>query len=322
MCTFLLKMREYFRWEQQIPLSHQLPKQAVGSWMAQREQAWDSLDADDYQPLDIQAETFDPFDNDAINKQLLQAGYVYNSGLGLFNKPHFFLGRLHDQFQRDGIHILISREELARDLVAPPAMTRDSTIFISRQSARRHIWEKIEEWQWRGAGESPLARALSEYGELDLTDPEQLLDVMTEQEVEAMILHELGENAAQRQLGAPWKVMVASLPHAAAVYARAVRDHLADCLVTLPVILENRLEPSLHFYFANFSGMRRTIFPSLLEAYHSFLQSTNYDDLMRAVANGQANWLDEANTLLQLFDKYDINSGEHIQRRYQTKYPL
>ena len=43
--------------------------------------------------------------------------------------------------------------------------------------------------------------------------------------------------------------------------SRAARDHLADCLVTLPVLLEREAAASLHFWFANLDGMRQALFP-------------------------------------------------------------
>ena len=40
LCVFLLKMREYYRWEQKIPLSEPLTKSDVGEWLSQREIDW------------------------------------------------------------------------------------------------------------------------------------------------------------------------------------------------------------------------------------------------------------------------------------------
>jgi len=36
----------------------------------------------------------------------------------------------------------------------------------------------------------------------------------------------------------------------AELYVRAARDHLADCLVTLPALLEREDHAALHYYFA------------------------------------------------------------------------
>jgi hypothetical protein len=49
-----------------------------------------------------------------------------------------------------------------------------------------------------------------------------------------------------------------------------VRDNLADCLSTLPQLIERDAACSIHFYFANFGGMRATLFPLLAGAYRSW----------------------------------------------------
>jgi hypothetical protein len=53
----------------------------------------------------------------------------------------------------------------------------------------------------------------------------------------------------------------------AEIFARAVKDNLADCLVTLPGLLARDGEDSLHFWFATFDGLRREMFPRLVAAY-------------------------------------------------------
>jgi hypothetical protein len=82
--------------------------------------------------------------------------------------------------------------------------------------------------------------------------------------------------------------------------ARAVRDLLADCLQTLPVLLERDNLPALHFYFATFDAPRRELFPQALEAYEEFLRSGATDRLWRAVREGGERWLECARGLLAL----------------------
>ena len=78
------------------------------------------------------------------------------------------------------------------------------------------------------------------------------------------MLHELGEFEAGRRLGADWPALRASLASRRAdLYVRALRDHLADCLVTLPTLLQRRADASLHFWFANLEGVRALLFPRL-----------------------------------------------------------
>jgi len=43
MCTFLLEMREYFRWEMEIPFHARVPKDELGDWLNARESIWDTV---------------------------------------------------------------------------------------------------------------------------------------------------------------------------------------------------------------------------------------------------------------------------------------
>jgi hypothetical protein len=84
--------------------------------------------------------------------------------------------------------------------------------------------------------------------------------------------------------------------------ARAVRDHLADALSTLPAMLRERHEPSLHFYFANLSGMRKQLYPALFKAYQHWVQYQDPGQLETQVARGREHWLQVAHDLLELHD--------------------
>ena len=81
---------------------------------------------------------------------------------------------------------------------------------------------------------------------------------------------------------------------------RAVRDLLADCLSTLPGLLERANLPALHFYFATFDAPRRQLFPQALEAYEHFLRYDTLDKLWQIVREGKERWLATARELVAL----------------------
>jgi hypothetical protein len=296
MCIYLLKMREYYRWEMGYGYAEPLPKDELGEWLTSREQLWESLEDKSYTTITINGDNYEPFDNHLINERLLGMGLVYSGGIGTFAKPSFFLGKLTRSESSHGCQILVSGEEFARDLNAAPAMSLDRTIFVRSESLRRLIWEKIEEWQWN-RGEQAMARALACYNfEHHL---ESSLNSMTANETEAVILHELGEVAAGDELGAGWKEMLSQVTRSRReLIARAIRDHIADCLVTLPTLLEQKVEPSIHFYFANLSGVRRAIFPQLILAYEKWQESGSLSSLKETVSKGADYWLESGKTLL------------------------
>src|SRR5258706_8884512 len=176
LCTFLLKMREYYRWENEVPFARALPKDEVGDWLKTREQQLDDIEAEDFAPLPLASGELAPFDADAANRELLPQGCVYSAGYGRFQKPIFFLGRLLRVEERAGFTILISSCEYARELAAPPAMLQGRTIFVRMESLRRDLCEKIEYGQ-RRKHQTDFAVALTSY--YFSADPEATLRHIT-----------------------------------------------------------------------------------------------------------------------------------------------
>ena len=195
MCTYLLKMREFYRWEQGIDLGLRMDNRIVGEWVERREQRWARIhDAGgDYRNLDWEGRQYAPFAADQLNQSLTRSGYVYGGGYGRFGKPHFFIAELSRAEALEGYQIWVTGREFARELVAPPAMAQGRTIYVRRESLRRMLWERIEEWGWRKR-ENALARAIGCYS-FD-ADRDGALEAMTENETETAILHEIGELVA------------------------------------------------------------------------------------------------------------------------------
>lgn len=298
MCVYLLKMREYFRWEKGYAYGKTLPQRELGDWLTAREELWGELEDRSFSPLEIDGRQHDPFDAKAINETLKTNRLIYSAGYGNKAKPHFFLARLERIIEHHGYRIHISGEEYARDLSAPPAMSQRKEIFIRRESLRRMLWEKLEEWRWNKP-DNAMGRAIRFYAfENDLN---AALEQMTEAEIESLVLHEIGEVKAGEALGDSWHEMIEVFPRSRLeLMARAVRDHLADALSTLPSLIERSHPPSLHFYFANLSGMRKQIYPALLDAYHRWVEYNDLSQLEHLVDTGRQHWLQVAQELIQL----------------------
>ncbi|WP_126446339.1 Sfum_1244 family protein [Sulfuricystis multivorans] len=261
LCTYLLAMREFYRWEAGIAPGAPLERAAVGAWLNAREALWETLEGEDFAPLPVGDEEFAPFEVAAINHLLAAHGLVYGAGVGRFGRPHFFLGELERHEVRDGLTVLVSGREHARDLGALPAALQGDTAFVRSEALRQWLWEKAEAWMMKRSP-GPMAEALAAHG--FETDPHAALERMLAAELETAILHECGEHAAGRLLGAGWEERLAcGSSRRAEILMRAVRDHLADSLVTLPTLLEREAWPSLLFWLANLDGMRRALWPAL-----------------------------------------------------------
>lgn len=303
MCTFLLRMRELYRWEHGLPLTREMPRAAVGEWMNQRSQLWDSLESSQYEAIPLPDGAVDPFESRRINDQLLRTGHVYSGGYGRHCKPHFFLAELREHEQRDGMQIYVSGRELARDLDAPPGMLLDRSIFVRTEALRRWLWERFEEWRWNRKNDA-MGRAVAHYPFAEA--PEAALDAMTEAEKEAVILHELGEARAGAELGDAWETLLLEIARdRAEIMARAVRDLYADCLVVLPGLLEREDPARIHFYFANYVGMRRKLHPELAQAYEAWAAGGALQPLQAEASAGRARWGALCHELLALHARHD-----------------
>jgi hypothetical protein len=84
----------------------------------------------------------------------------------------------------------------------------------------------------------------------------------------------------------------------AELLARAVRDNLADCLSTLPALLERDAQASLHFWFSHLDGMRRELFPALSAAYRDWRDSGSSAALEATIGTGAMHWEHVARELL------------------------
>ena len=260
LCTYLLGMRELYRWWSGARPGTVLERSAVGAFIAVREAAWDGVDdsAAPYRPLPLGAgvEAFDETLTDVI---LRPRRLVYGGGVGRFGAPVFFLAERLHEVAHDGMRIIYAGAELARGVIAPPAMSRANRIVVRTDALRRWLWTRAESGANQGHAHGLAALIAAQGGAVHDAIERIVLD-----QAETLALHEIGELRAGHLLGPEWERMLIGL-HDRQVesIARAVRDLLADCLVTLPALAQRRATPALHFWFANLEGLRRSLAPGL-----------------------------------------------------------
>ncbi len=300
LCVYLLKMREFYRWEHQYTFSEKLASDDIGNWLSKREALWDKVASDNYHLLEIASVKHDPFDSPGINQKIANRNLIYSGGYGIKNKPHFFLADLEEKKTINDYTIYISGKEYARDLTSPPAMSHNKTIYIRRESFKRLIWERTDEWRWNKP-ENAMAKAIRCY-DFD-NDLDSALSEMTNNELGAAVLHEIGEIQAGEKLTG-WHEMMTDITFTQAeIMARAVRDHYADTLHTLPTLIENNNHASIHFYFANLTHIRKNIFPSLMTAYNHWCDDQNIKTIEQTVVKSVAHWRSIAQQMLALHQK-------------------
>jgi hypothetical protein len=302
LCTYLLQMREFFRWERGLPFGAALPRDEVGSWIAAREQLWSEHEERSFEPLPGDGMRFDPFDVEALNEWLAPQGLLYGAGLVGGGRPVFFLAQHHASGWRDGVRVQQAGRELARGLAAPPAALAsgaDGPIVLRRESLSRLCWERYEAFSLRPLPGTAFAAVVQAYG-FD-AGFEAALPRWLEEHAEVALLHELGEHRVGQRLGEPWRAMRRVLPtRRAELQAAAVRDQLADLEITLPVLLERGAAASLHAWFSGYDGLREALFPGLATAYRAWRDGDGGGALQRAIALGRAHFGALAGRLLEL----------------------
>ncbi|MBS1178218.1 MAG: hypothetical protein H6R06_2630 [Proteobacteria bacterium] len=315
LCIYLLQMRELYRWEQGIAVLQPLPRDDVARWLAAREALWAELETRDFAPLPLAGQGFDPFDVAGINLHLRPWGLVYGAGQVAPGRASFFLGRLERRDARDELELLVCGDELARGLAAPVAALQGSTVWLRQQSLQRWLAEKYEAWTLKRQ-DGAFKSALDAHGFQH--DGVMALQRMVRQQGETLVLHELGEFEAGRRLGPDWQALRAALASRRAdLYLRALRDHLADCLVTLPALLQRRDEASLHFWFANLEGVRALMFPRLGPAYAAWCAGDQGAALRDAVSTGAAHWGRACMQLLEIHRTQGEEAPAAIERCVQ-----
>jgi hypothetical protein len=113
-------------------------------------------------------------------------------------------------------------------------------------------------------------------------------------------LHEIGEIQVGEYLDG-WHQMMSDISFTKAeIMARAVRDHYADTLHTLPTLIKNNNQASIHFYFANLTSMRKHIFPSLMKAYEKWCENSDIKTIEKTVSLSLDHWKKIAEQMLAL----------------------
>jgi len=318
LCTYLLQMRDFYRWCHALPLGAALPRADIGHWIAAREAHWQTVEEQELQTLPMAgfARGLDPFDVATLNTRLQPLGLVYGAGLVGQDRPVFFLGRLFDASVRDGLQVLSAGQELARGLLAPPAVLAQhgcqQAVLLRRESLARWAWEKFEAFSLRPTQGSALQAAVHAYGLHQ--GFETALPRWMQEQGEMLVLHELGERQAGQQLGPAWAAMRMALPtRRADLFARAVRDHMADLAVTLPTLLQRGADASLHVWFASFDGPREALYPSLKNAYQAWRQGDGGAALQAAAATGLRHFSALAQAALALHQQQGEAVGPQIE---------
>ena len=289
LCIYLLKMRDYYRWHNRIPLHDDIENESVHKWIAEIEEYWESISGQPLQDLELNGHRYTPFESVSINEHLVPEKFIYSGGLGYGGIPLFFLAELDAIEDRSGFTIYLAGKELSRGLFGSPALFIGDTIFIRKETLSYWLWSRYDEWGF-DRRDNTLGRAMSYYP--FESDPQRAISEITAVELETLIQHEIGEGLLEKELGTVWNDMVVTFAYTKTeILLRAVRDLIVDCTTTLPFLIGEERIPSIHFYFSGFSDMRKELFPSLMKAYREWCSTSDSDRLLEVAESKTSFWI-------------------------------
>lgn len=287
-CGLLMRLRDLYFHEHSIKADQFVPKKDILDWIAQRESLWEALADAPLQDIEIEGCRYGPFDTAGINTVLIEQNLVYSGGYGMFGKPMFFLASLRHKRYVNSYGIYYSENEYCHDLSTSLAMAQGHNIFVRLEPIRKFLNEKILELQG-GKHRTSLRQAFRHYS---IADKNTLLSSACNEAVqdvaELIALHELGE-ASENEIAPNWlDILDNTTDRLTEIYLRAIKDVLADTTEMGPLmfIVQNKSVHLLNFYIAFLEGLRKEIFPEVMEAYNCFTETGNWTLVERARISG------------------------------------
>lgn len=322
-CGLALRLRDLYKWEKGLEPWVEEDARVMLDWIGGKEEEWERLAEDELEQILIQGTRYDPFDVEALNAVLEPRGLCYGSGYVHGLKPTFFLARLEVKREMLGRTVYLLGKELARDLITVPALTQGDSMFVRKESARLYLWNQM--FFIKKSGQEALRFALENCG-LDGKDPQLIrshLARISDEEVETYIYHELGEimdPVFDRDL---WRRMLAAFPQTLVeLLARTVKDMLADTTEhgKLRFVITGKKISSLGFYVAFLDGLRKELFPEIVEAFDHFRVSQSWEIIEEAVEAGYGRARTCAEAMIAIFrtgqERNDMEwSQQEMERR-------
>lgn len=326
-CGLALRMRDLYKWEKRLPPWKERAEEDILDWIGRREDVWDDVRESLYQPIEVAGTCYDAFDTTGINLALEPAGLFYGAGYAYSLKPTFFLARIHSEKTTVGQRVLLLGEELARDLLTLPAMSRDGVIVLRMEAARMYLWDQIQ--YLKKSGKPYLQFALAQCGVTESSQAalREVLPKLFAAQVETYIHHEVGEMTDRAFDRDTWRQIIADFPHTPVeLLVRAVKDLLADTSPngTLPHLIKNGQALSLALYAAFLDGLGRELFPGFRTAFNRYVDSGDMAPVRQAVTAGYEHARTMTRDITAIYRSGKDTKGkawvaDEISRRYLKK---
>jgi hypothetical protein len=104
-CTLLLRLRQLFKIERDLEPWESINNDEILPWIEKKEEKWKELENAQLIQLKINGKSYQPFDIEGINDNIIKNGFIYGAGYALFMKPSFFVGLIHKYENIDGYEV-------------------------------------------------------------------------------------------------------------------------------------------------------------------------------------------------------------------------
>lgn len=282
LCGMLMRLRQLYKWEHHLLPWQEAEPQEILQWIEDREEMWAGLEETPFADLIWEENGIDPFNVESINAEFIPQGLAYGAGYSRGLRPTFFLGELEEVRYVDGLTILVTGPELARDLNSHPGLRQGQIIYLRKEALAYYLWDQLADPTQQ---KNPFLQvALSAYAMpllKVLRDPagyQEQFQTMLAAEAEALIHHEIGE-AREFALRTAFPTLLELFPQTKVEpWIRALKDALAEMndWGRLQYLISRRHLPSLALMLAWRPGFYPLLLPELEPAFAALLQTGDW----------------------------------------------
>ncbi len=326
LCGFLLRMRDFYKWEQGLNPWDDPDYPDLLQWVENKEKMWEKTAMEEFRPLALDDRSLDPFDVDEVNAGIMPSGLFYGAGYATGMKPTFFLASTSTFKTINNMHIHILDKELARDLFTSPAIRQGNHIIIRPWTMAALLWDLILEK--KPSTLEALKYALAQF-DLDLDNlrrfPEKLgngLWQVAREESETLVYHEMGEALQEEFDLGIWQELVAY--HANTIVektARAVKDLLADTHEQglLAHIIEQKKKSSLGLYLCFATPISKVFFPEIAQGFEWIKRGNDWNVLEEIRQKGYLKGKKLAGKLMHYHLEGQSRGNDWVRSRVETE---
>ncbi|WP_353684819.1 Sfum_1244 family protein [Thermodesulfovibrio sp. 3907-1M] len=296
-CTLLLRLRELFKIERGLEPWDSISNEEILPWIEKKEAVWKKLENATLVPIQINGNSYSPFDIDEINSIIVNNGFVYGAGFALFMKPSFFVGSIYRFEKIDGYNVYFIDKEIVRDIFSSPGMSVGDTIFIRLTDIKYRLWEDLQSWRGKNSHEFFLKYGILHDSQISSEEFKKIVNTYSK----IVLYHEIAE---QQLNSSCWNEMIKKCDNSKTEHIlRGIIDFIADFSEKGPVykaVLERNKE-LLSLYILTQGAYQKKILKPVFLQIQKALISDDWQKI-EEIRNLEFNrWKNNHKQILEIF---------------------